>query len=74
MKKTDGGPKRGAIWCDREDAALVTQVAQLMGMTAREYVRDELAPVVQAQMVEVVSALHAQLPAVGGEGSDNGSK
>lgn len=64
MSKVDDYPRteRGAIWCDREIAALVTQVAHLRGVNVREYMRD-LAAVVQEHKVEAVARLAEEVRA-----------
>ncbi len=53
-------PTRGAIWCDRDVALLVTQVAHLKGLNVRQYMR-ELKAVVEQQRAETVAKLAAEL-------------
>jgi len=49
MYDEDG--KRGAVWCDRDVALLVTQTARLRGQSTKEYMR-ELAVVVREHKIE----------------------
>ena len=53
-------PTRGAIWCARDVALLVTQVAHLKGLNVRQYMR-ELKAVVEQQRAETVAKLAAEL-------------
>ncbi len=58
-ESTSDRTQRGAIWCDRDIAALVTQVAHLRGMSVREYMRD-LSAVAKQHRRAAVDALHAE--------------
>ena len=52
--------KRGAVWCDRDVAALVTQTARLRGQTTREYMR-ELAETVRVHKIQAVADLQQEV-------------
>lgn len=56
----DDDVKRGAVWCDRDVAALVTQTARLRGQTTREYMR-ELAETVRADKIRAVQELQQEV-------------
>lgn len=60
MSDVNGVPSRGAVWCDRDVALLVTQVARLRGETAREYMR-VLVPVLEQHKREAVATLQAEV-------------
>ena len=62
MSEEVNAPTRGAIWCDRDIALLVTQVARLRGLNVRQYMR-ELEPVVQLHKAEAVARLAEEVRA-----------